>query len=229
VVLDLSDTEHLASILADRDTVYLTIAPKRQDQDYRSVYLAGVNHLLDVLPSTPVRRVIYTSSTRVYGQDDGSWVDEDSPTVPKDEKGQILLKVEQRLLEAALDNTTGDKRAITILRLSGIIGPGRDPADRIRLLTGTNRDDGNSYVNLIHRDQAVAAMIQLRSVPHTGVLNLSDDTPQLRRLYYDLLLSEAGLEPIRWEDSDHPSRGKRILNDRIKKLLDINLRHPIPL
>ena len=88
----------------------------RDPAAYRRAYVEGLVNLLARLP-TPGPRVIFTSSTSVYGQDDGSWVDEASPTLPPRETGRILLEA-----EAAL---SGSGRDFSILRLGGIYGPGR--------------------------------------------------------------------------------------------------------
>ena len=79
-VIDVADESGLHTLLSDRQAVYLTIAPKARRQDYSAVYLAGVRNLAQAAEDTAVSRFVYTSSTRVYGQDDGSWVDESSPT-----------------------------------------------------------------------------------------------------------------------------------------------------
>lgn len=227
-VLDIADRDQLRQVLSDCDGVYLTLAPKKSGVDYRSIYLEAQESLLSVLPSTTIRRIIYTSSTRVYGQDDGSWVDEDSPTEPQDEKGQVLLEVEKRLLGAASDSVRGDSVgsdpcSVSILRLSGIVGPRRDPADRIRKLAGTCRHDGNQFINLIHRDDIVAVLHKILEISHTGVLNLSDGKPIQRRELYDRVLKEAGLAAIDWTITSSPSRGKRINSDRIQALLKLPL------
>ncbi len=226
-LVEVADVDRLHTLLGDREAVYLTIAPGRQGRDYRSVYLAGAKNLLAAAEETPVRRIIYTSSTRVYGQEDGSWVDESSPTVPKDERGRILLETEAVLLNGAHalggDTTVG----VTALRLSGIYGPGRDPAERIKTLAGTQRGDGDAYVNLIHRDDIVATLVALLDKPHHGVLNLSDHQPEPRRAFYDRILASAGLRPIQWVRGDGPSDlGKRIRNDLVKKTLNLSLKHP---
>lgn len=232
VVLDVADGDRLHEMLADRDAAILTIAPKSRGQDYRDVYLAAVNSLTRAAVGTAVRRIIYTSSTRVYGQTDGCWVDEDSPMEPADDKGRVLLEAERVLLARA--NDTADAAslrsddpspAVTVLRLSGIYGPGRDASERIASLAGTERDDSNVYVNRIHRDDVVLAMVALLDVHHHGALNLSSQQPQTRREFYDAILKAKGLPPIRWLSGGvDTSRGKRIRSARIRELLHL----PVP-
>ena len=115
----------------------------------------------------------------------------------------------------------------TVVRLSGIYGPGRDPAKRIRSLAGTELTGGDVYVNMVHLDDIIAALEALLDLPHHGVLNLSDDCPTTRREFYDRTIAEGGLEPIRWLPGPAPPNlGKRVRNDLIKRTLTLVLRHP---
>jgi nucleoside-diphosphate-sugar epimerase len=259
-VVEVADVQRLHRVLADREAIFLTIAPRQRGEGYREVYLAGVRHLLAAVKDTTVRRIIYTSSTRVYGQNDGSWVDESSTTAPRDEKGRILLEAERTLLHGAPQLGTkvadagaddvetlrgpqthglqsvackpaarGNEQKIcaTVVRLSGIYGPGRDVAARVRGLAGTERTDGDAYVNLIHLDDIVVALIALLRVAFHGVLNLTDDQPERRRDFYDRVIAAAHLPPIRWVRGDTPPKlGKRVGNDLIKRVLDLTLKHP---
>lgn len=222
--VEIAEVDRLRTILSDREVVYLTIAPRNRGVDYRDVYVAGARNVTTAVNEANVRRIIYTSSTRVYGQDDGSWVDETSPTEPADENGRVLVEAERVLLgpEERLENS----RTVTVVRLSGIYGPGRDPAHRIAKLAGTQRSDGDAYVNLIHRDDIVTALVALLSVQHHGALNLSEDQPEPRRVFYDRVLARAGLPPIQWIDDSSPGcRGKRVRSDRIRELLNLELGH----
>lgn len=223
------DVQGLSRLIHDQDGVILCVAPGKRTQDYREVFLRGVQSVVAALPGSGVSRIVYTSSTRVYGQDAGEWVDESSATVPHDENGKVLRAAECALLEGVKDLAASEKREVsaTVLRLSGIYGPGRDPAERVLKLAGQTRDDGDEWVNLIHRDDIVTAIARLLKVPYHGILNLSDDRPTTRREYYDRLLAEAGLAAIRWSHaSDGGRRGKRVDNRTIKRLLDWRPEHP---
>ncbi len=218
IVLQLSDTENLRSRLVDRNAVYLCVAAGRERRNYREVYLDGAGNLVLAMKDSAVGRIIYTSSTGVYGRDDGGWVDEETSPEPVSENGRILLATEHELL------TAGERMgiAVSVVRLAGIIGPGRDPADRVASLAGTTRDDGDAYINLVHRDRIVDVLTRLLSIDHHGVLNLSNNQPETRRAYYDRLLAARNLTPINWENPDRLKLGKRIRADRIDKLLRDN-------
>lgn len=209
-------------LLRDRDAVLLSVAAGRRHGDYRGVYLQAAQSLADAIADTPVRRIIYTSSSSVYHQDDGSWVDEDSPTSPQKENGKILVETERTLLGISEADTS---RLVSVVRLTGIYGPDRALADFVSRSAGTERDDGDAYLNLVHRDDIVRAVAKLVEIGHGGILNLSDDMPTTRRDFYDRMLAELGLAPIRWRESDNASLGKRVSNRRIKSLLELNLAH----
>lgn len=221
LVCRLDETNRLHAALLDRTAVFLLVAPNSQQASYHEVYLEGARHLLTALRGTQVRRFVYTSSTSVYGQDDGEWVTEDATTEPRGESGRVLLATERTLLESG-----NPAVATTVLRVAGIVGPGRGPLNRLRTSAGATRDDGNAWVNLVHVEDIVGACARLLEVPFTGVLNLACDHPVLRREYYDRLMDDAGLPRMRWQGGDGPPRGKRISNARLKEILGLALRHP---
>lgn len=222
VVVEVDEVDRLRGALADCTVVYLTIAPRHRGEPYTEVYVKGVERLLAAVAGTAVERIIYTSSTRVYGQDTGEWVDETSPTEPGDEKGGILLQAEQRLLSGAEALGLG----ATVLRLCGIYGPGRDVSAHISRYAGVERHDGEKYVNLIHLEDITAALCRLVDVAYHGVLNLADDRPLKRRDYFNRLLAKAGMPPVQWTASADTGLGKRIRNDLVKRTLSLALRHP---
>ncbi len=221
-VVTLADEPTLRTVLEGCSAVFVTVAPGRSG-GFRATYLDGVEHLLRASEGTELRRIIFTSSSSVYGQTDGSWVDETSPTVPTTESGKVLLEAETRLLAGCAPRNID----ATVVRLTGIHGPGRGPTKRIAAIAGTERTDGDSYVNLVHRDDIVTALRRMLDVSHTGVLNLNDDAPTTRREYYNRLIAAANLPPVRWRDApDASDLGKRVRNELIKNTLDLKLSHP---
>ena len=226
-LLDTADTDRVHEVLHDRDAVVLSVAAGRGRADYRKVYLGSANSVITAARGTPVKRIIYTSSVGVYGQDDGSWVDESSPTHPRDDNGRILLDTERALLDGAKTLGRGQTGCASVVRLSGIYGPGRDLTGRIKSFAGKKRDDGDAYLNLIHLDDIVAALTALLAIRYHGVLNLSDDRPLPRREFYDRIIAEAGLPAIQWISVGAPTkRGKRVRNVLIKRTLGLTLKHP---
>jgi len=121
---------------------------------YQRVYVNGLSNLLDVLQGTP--SLLLVSSTGVYHQHDGEWVDEHSPTCPQGFSGLALLAAEQLLSNRA-------PGAFSILRAAGIYGPGRE-----RLLNEVRAGRGVAatpvrYGNRIHREDCIGALYFLGS------------------------------------------------------------------
>ena len=172
LAVDLCDAPGVAALLpGELDTVIYAVSPDGPSlEDYRRACLDGLATLLDHLP-VPGPRVVLASSTSVYGQDDGSWVDEGSATVPRSPTGRILLEAEATL--------AGSGHAFSILRLGGIYGPGRtrlletvrDGSARLPLEPGV-------YTNRIHRDDAARAFDHLANLsPVDSVYIGVDDDP----------------------------------------------------
>lgn len=227
VVLDTADVGRLGHVLQDRDAAVLCVAPRAEQRDYRVTYLQTARNLIEAARLTTVSRFIYTGSTRVYPQNDGEWVDENSPTQPTAENARILLETEHVLLDGAKSLGADRPVSAVVLRLGGIYGPGRGALDSIFRSAGRQRDDGDFYLNRIHVDDIVAALAALLGSDFQGVLNLCDDHPQTRRSFFDAALASADLSPIEWtSSSDRKNRGKRVRNDLIKTTLGLVLRHP---
>ena len=144
------------------------------ETDYRRIYLEGTQHLLAWLADQPPARFVYTSSTGVYAQNDGSEVDEDSPAEPKSGTGEILRQTERQLQSAA----TGGFPAV-ILRVAGIYGPGRGYWLK-QFVAGEARldGDGTRILNQIHRDDVVTAIINALERGQPGrIYNAVDNEP----------------------------------------------------
>lgn len=209
--------EKLRELFVDRDAVLVCMAAGRRRGDYHAVYAQGARNIVAALTDTPVERIIYTSSTRVYHEDHGGWVDEASPTVAVDEASEALIDAEDTLLEG------GRKigASTSILRLGGIHGAGRELTEQIRAAAGSSRDDGDEFVNLIHAPDIVDAIVGLTRVAHHGLLNLTDGRPTARRVLYDRILAAYQLPPITWRPTFQSKLGKRVRSDRVRELLGV--------
>jgi len=154
---DLTDAASLRAIPDDVERVVFSASPGgRTEEAYSAIYLDGLSNLLDAVSGRAVDRLLFTASTAVYGQDDGAWVDEASPTEPTRFSGEILLKAEARLAAASLDTAS--------LRLAGIYGPGRTWLVRRvanREATVAPPDSPPRYGNRIHRDDCAGALAHL--------------------------------------------------------------------
>ena len=116
-----SDVARLSSEIPVPSSIIFTASSGRGGAEaYRSVFLEGTSHLSTLFPGS---RLVFTSSTSVYHQTDGSLVTEESSTAPDRETSQILLEAESHVLSCRG----------TVARLAGIYGPGRSAIDTIRI------------------------------------------------------------------------------------------------
>lgn len=194
----------------------------------REVYVDGLHHVLDCMTGR-CHRFLHTSSTSVYGQQDGEVVDEDSPCDPPHESGRICVDAEQAVLGRlpAASGTTG-----TVLRLSGIYGPDR-LLSRIQAIREGLKLPGpaDAWLNLIHVDDAVSAVLSAADAEELEPVYLvSDDRPIKRGDYYARLASLLDLAPPEFDDTAVARHtrglGKRCQNTRMKDLPGIALQYP---
>jgi nucleoside-diphosphate-sugar epimerase len=166
---DLTEIDTLRDLPPRLDHVcYLASAGGTDDRAYRSAYVDGVRYLLAALDGRTIRRFLYASSTGVYAQTDGERVDEESPAEPRHFSGLRLLEGE-RLVRRARVSTT-------IVRFSGIYGPGRT-----RLVDGVRRGEAvipagaAVYANRIHRDDCAGVLRHLSFLDTSAPLYLASD------------------------------------------------------
>ncbi|MEQ8840090.1 MAG: NAD-dependent epimerase/dehydratase family protein [Acidimicrobiales bacterium] len=148
---DLAEPPSLEGLPPADLVVFTTAPPGRDEAAYRLAYLDGPRRILEALPAAPGRAVL-TSTTGVHGTDDGSWVDEQSPTEPTRDTAAVVLAGE-RALRAAVPTV--------VLRPAGIYGPGRNGLqDRVRAGDAPIARDGTvRWTNRVHRDDVVAALL----------------------------------------------------------------------
>ena len=154
---DITKPEQLTQLPASYDWVVNCVSASGGGaEEYREVYLQGTRNLIEWLGAAPPKKFVYTSSTSVYGQNDGSLVKENSPTEPAVETGKVLVETERVLLEAARER----KFPAVILRLAGIYGPDRGYWFK-QYLKNEARIEGNGarILNMIHRDDVAGAII----------------------------------------------------------------------
>lgn len=178
VVADFTDLGSLESALpSGLDYVFHTASPgvysgmeeTECDAAYRAAYVEGPENLISTLRSRGEnpRRVLLTSSTGVYGQRDGGWVDETSPVDASGSGGWML---------AGERSWTGGPFSAVVLRLAGIYGPGRTGAlDRARRYPLTTGAEPPSYTNRIHRDDCAGALRHLMSLESPEPLYIGAD------------------------------------------------------
>jgi nucleoside-diphosphate-sugar epimerase len=210
---DLSSPQEVAALAAaiprpDR-IIHCASSGRGGPDAYRAVYLDGCRNLLAAFPGS---RPIFTSSTSVYAQTDGSVITEESPATPDRETGRILREAEDLVL------ASGGIAA----RLSGIYGPHRSVILR-RFLAGeaTIEEDGRRFLNQIHRDDASAALLHLSANDaHRGIFNITDSRPLTQLECYTGLSQAFGL-PLPSSGPRDPDRKrgwthKQVSNEKLK-------------
>jgi nucleoside-diphosphate-sugar epimerase len=197
-------------------------------EDYRRVYLEGTANAIHWLEGGPVRAYVYTSSTGVYGQDDGSDVDESSAVEPESDTGKVLVETERLLLKAA----AARKFPAIVLRVAGIYGPGRGYWMR-QFLSGEAHIEGEGrlVLNMVHRDDVVGAIIAALADGKPGsVYNVTDNEPVTQRALFEWLARALGRPlPPAGSGSSRARRmttNKRVLNDRLRNELGYHFKQP---
>jgi len=231
VIADLTTPSGLAAVAGRFDWVInCAAASGGGETDYRRVYLEGTRNLLNWLAASPPQRYVYTSSTGVYGQTDGSEVTEQSATEPSTPTGQILVETECELRRAA------EVRGFPaiILRLAGIYGPGRGYWLR-QFLSGEARleGEGGRFLNMIHRDDVVGALVAALERGRIGdTYNVVDNEPIRQLAVFQWLANRLGrpLPPSVSEDVAVARRrgatNKRVSNRKLRTELGYQLTHP---
>jgi nucleoside-diphosphate-sugar epimerase len=215
-VVDIADPAQLsaqAPAAGGFDAVIHCVSSRGGDANaYRQIYLNGARNLLDRFAGA---RIVFTSSTSVYAQRDGSWVTEESYTKPERESGRILLETERLILA---------RRGI-VARLAGIYGPERS-ALLSKFLNGKAVIDAENdrFVNQVHRDDIASALFLLlsREVEGAQIYNVVDDQPILQSECYRWLAKKLNrpIPPIGRSTSisKRGASNKRVSNAKLHRL-----------
>lgn len=194
VAADLAEPATLRALPDGVDTlVYAAAADGFDEAAYRRAYVDGLANVLAALRArtAPLARVAYCSSTAVYAQDDGAWVDETSPAEPRGFSGRRLLDGERLALASGA-------RPI-VVRLAGIYGPGRTRLiDQVRAGTATCTEGAPTWTNRIHRDDCAGVLAHLLALPAPDPLWIGvDHEPAPLCTVLDWLAARLGAPPPR--------------------------------
>lgn len=176
VKADLTRFSDLADMDTSFDQVLFMAAPDDKDEEsYRHLFETGLDNLLNIFSQkNPKTTFVFISSTNVYGQDRGEFIDEDSLANPNNFKGNILLSSENNVLSQNSNNT--------IVRFSAIYGPGRNRMIKMALTSPEIQQDPPFYINQIHKDDCAGILKFLVEKKMAGeklksILLASDDDP----------------------------------------------------
>lgn len=236
VLGDVTDRASLAGLPAADAALYAVGYDRAGGRDRRAVVVEGLRNALDALTGK-TDQVVFISTTSVYAQSDGEWIDEGSPAEPRTEPGRLALEAERLLNPHSAPGTPHP----VVLRLSGLYGRGRLLRRVEQLRAGEPiAGDGDAWLNLIHVEDAATAVLlaagrllnqsrdRERAVP-TETFLVTDDRPVTRQEYYGRLAKLTN-SPAPVFDPSAEARsaglGKRCRNGRIKQELKLRLRYP---
>lgn len=213
--VDICKPETLSELPQAITHILFCAAPNvRTELEYRNVYLSGLQNLVQRAQNPCLERILFVSSTAVYGDHGNEWVDENTPVHPQHFNGRVLLESEQWLTE--FGRLHGIKTLS--LRLSGIYGPGRmSLLEKLRLGQAGAPSTPQHWANRIHVEDAANAIVHLMHYPQPlDTYVITDSTPlPLRQLYETLAKYVGGPVP---PETHAPSMvgSKRLSNARLR-------------
>jgi hypothetical protein len=195
----------------------------------------GIGYLLhgeDIAAIPTLEWLGYLSTTAVYGNQDGNWVDEETPPAPTSRRGSLRLKAEQQW-----ETLYREGVPLHIFRLAGIYGPGRSVIDAVRAGTARRIEKPGHVFNRIHIEDIVQALIASMNRPNPGAIyNLSDDEPAPSNEVITFACNMLGLQPpplVPFDQCDLApivrsfyKDNKRVRNARMRDELGVELLYP---
>jgi nucleoside-diphosphate-sugar epimerase len=210
-------------LLPDADAVVACqSAASDAEADYRSAYLAANRALLAAAERAGARAFVYTGSTGVFGQEDGSDVDESSPPRPAGPNAEVLAEAERLVLSAQARGLRS-----SVVRLSGLYGPGRaGVVDRVRSGVLALGPGDEAWMNFCHLEDAAAFVLAALDRAGAGPIHHgSDAQPARRREVVEWIAARLGIPPPRAEQRRRgPDR--RVLSAATREALGVALAYP---
>lgn len=207
VSVDLAE-QRWPDLAGDCLVVALASRGERTVENYRRAYLQPIQQLQASLSQwrNAPDRIVVVSSSRVYGVDDGRWIDDDTSAASTDERARILLEMETQAHALPCP--------VSVVRLSGIYGPGRDWLKR-RALAAEQGALQDSWTNRIHIEDAARAIVHILNLPDPEPHYIvSDQQPQTLSAMFNFFREAEGLAPLQGEPE--PGSGKRLKPARLQ-------------
>ncbi len=216
-----------AALLADASHILVSVPPDAAGDTVLDL------HGEDIAKHGAAEWVGYLSTTGVYGNRDGEWVDETTPLRPASDRGRRRMAAEAQWL--ALGRSAG--LPVHVFRLGGIYGPGRNPIDQLRAGTARRIHKKGQVFGRIHVDDIVATLCASFAQPNPGAIyNLTDDEPAPSDEVVEFAAQLMSLQPPPLEPFDKAelsamarsfyAENKRVSNSRIKDELGVALKYP---
>ncbi|GLQ94766.1 NAD-dependent epimerase/dehydratase family protein [Dyella acidisoli] len=211
VAADLASPETLTALPSSiTQLAYMPAPQAREPEAYRAVYIDGLRNVLEALDAASLKRVLFVSSSGVYGEHGDAWVDEATPPAPPGFSGQVLWEAEQWLSNQPVETV--------VLRLAGLYGPGRlQLVDRIRAGQACAPHGQQHWANRMHVDDAAAAIVHLLALhdPQSVYVGV-DNTPLPLDVLYDHLAALIGAPPVADGPAPAGIGSKRLSNARLR-------------
>jgi len=212
--------------------LYYTVPPQKSGSyDARSETLLDTWRVSKIKPA----KVVLISTTGVYGDCDGEWVDEESPTTPQTDRGKRRLSAEVAWLSWGREQDV----PVVILRVPGIYAYSRLPRERLLKRTPVVRPHECGYSNRIHADDlARICVAAMRKALGGEVFNATDGSPGRISEYLQAAAHVLGMEPLPEISMDEAqsvlsagmlsylSESRKISNKKLLSRLDIDLLYP---
>jgi len=212
IYLDVVAEENLAALTALQPEILLYCLAPVEGQSYQQTYVDGLRHVLANVAIASLKHVFFISSTGIYGEDQGEWINDDTPAVPTDEGGRVMLAAEQLLAQLPCGHTA--------LRVSGIYGSQR--LYLLRLLQNSARWPTQvHWTNRMHELDVAAAVVHFyQQVIDGAVLPahciVSDGVPAMQHEVLQWLAAQQQV-PAPPTPPLQPQSGKRIRNQYLQQ------------
>ncbi len=215
---DITVSADLEALDTDFEHIFFIVSTdSRNENSYHDIYGTGIDNLLNKLGRSGSQASwIFVSSTSVYGQNQGEWVDENSITVPTKSTSLKIVNAEQKLMASNPANV--------VVRFSGIYGPGREYLVRMAKQTPSIQQKPPYFTNRIHQSDCVGVLVFLLEQRLAGVsleqcYVASDDDPAPLWDVITWMTEKLHCNPPSAKIADNDAgMNKRCRNDRLKKL-----------
>jgi len=232
-VANINNPKTLAGLPPVETVLFAVGYDRSSSRSIQEVYEKGLQNVLAALPEE-TKHVVYISSTGVYGDAQGEWVDERTPPAPHRPGGKASLAAEQVLTEHSLGSSSA------ILRLAGIYGPGRVPHLEKILQGESLRVPSESLLNLIHVEDAADVVLatekwlpKAETRQHPALFCVSDGHPVARHDFYTEIARLVERPTPRFESPDPQSpvasraqANKKVSNRQLIETFNLELTYP---
>jgi nucleoside-diphosphate-sugar epimerase len=194
------------------NTLIITMTPQSKKR---------YNKLIDVIEQSPVKQILFVSSTAVYPANNGVVQEKDAVYMKSVHSGKVMLELEELF-------TKNDNFETTVIRFCGLFGPSRIPG---RFMSGfRDLKGGDNPVNMIHLEDCIQILWRVIDRDVWGdIFNACSDNHPTRKEFYETAAKSAGLVPPQFSNRNEPDKYRIVSSKKLKEKLDYTFIHPNPL